>query len=239
MNVGSLFSGIGGIELGFEREGFKTKWFVEKDLFCQCILNKHWPEASVYSDVSNINFSELEKVDILTGGFPCQDISVSGKGKGIVDGERSSLWKHFAKAIGILRPKYAVIENVSALTFRGLSNVLEDLAKEGYDAEWFDLRASDFGAPHKRERIFIVAYSKHWDVQEFGIFNRASKEKSFETSDRFGNEGSDFGEWWKSEPSVGRVADGVSSRVDRIKSLGNAVVPQVAQFIARKIKEIG
>lgn len=158
MKIGSLFSGIGGIELGFEREGFETRWFVEKDLFCQSILRKHWPDRRIYADVQLVDFKELESVQILTGGFPCQDISIAGKGKGIIDGERSSLWKHFNRAIGEIRPKYAVIENVSAITFRGLCNVLSDLAENGYDAEWFDLRASDFGALHRRERIFIIAY---------------------------------------------------------------------------------
>ncbi len=243
LNVGSLFSGIGGIELGFEREGFKTKWFVEKEPFCQAVLKKRWPGVPIYGDVSTIDFSVLKKVDVLTGGFPCQDISIAGKGKGIVDGARSSLWKYFAKAIGQIRPRYAIIENVSALTFRGLSNVLADLAKEGYDAEWFDLRASDFGAPHKRERIFIVAYSNSNRFQ--GKFRQSSQGENQRLSAPFftwdkKQMGGVFKNWEEqlSESHLDRVAYGVPDRVDRTKSLGNAVVPQVAQFIARRIKEI-
>ena len=158
MKVGSLFSGIGGIELGFERQGFTTKWFVEKDAYAQAVLRKNFPNIPIYDDITTLDFSQVEKVDILTGGFPCQDISIAGKGVGI-SGERSGLWKYYAKAIRILRPKFALIENVSAITHRGLNVVLADLAEEGYDAEWFDLRASDFGALHRRERIFIIAYT--------------------------------------------------------------------------------
>lgn len=346
MKVGSLFSGIGGIELGFEREGFETAWFVEKDKFCQAVLRKHWPNVEIFEDVSEVDFARLPKVDVLTGGFPCQDISIAGKGKGIVDGERSSLWKYFAKAIGEIRPKYAVIENVSALTFRGLSNVLADLAKEGYDAEWFDLRASDFGALHKRERIFIVAYlnqnrkpispinegekseglcvatnpsecgcnnggnswrarqvlqNEEWEMEkgeqarhkrkhgldkEFGFEFADSKcercgrwrdkelaqtENDAKVSGRsspliLANDWSDRIQRFKQEtfsrsegfswcqnvrriedfkdrpdipqPLFRGARDGIPTWTYRIKSLGNAVVPQCAQFIAKRIKEI-
>nr|MDO8117203.1 DNA (cytosine-5-)-methyltransferase [Candidatus Sigynarchaeota archaeon] len=162
LDVGSVVSGIGGIEFGLERTRyFRTKWFVESNEFCQNILRKHWPRIPIYGDITTLNFTTLPKVDMLTGGFPCQDISVAGTGKGIKEGTRSGLWFYFAKAIGILRPKYALIENVPMLAKRGLDIVLANLAEAGYDAEWFDLRASDFGAPHRRERIFIVAYDAH------------------------------------------------------------------------------
>jgi len=159
LTVGSLFSGIGGIELGLERTGyFKTAWFVEVDGFCQSVLRKHWPSVPIHGDITKIDWDSMPRVDMLTGGFPCQDISVANpRGKGI-GGSRSGLWKEYAKAIGILRPKYALIENVPAIVRKGLHVVLGDLAEAGYDAEWFDLRASDFGALHRRERIFIVAY---------------------------------------------------------------------------------
>lgn len=158
--VGSLFSGIGGIEHGLERTGrFETKWFIENNQFCQKVLKQHWQEATIYGDITAIDFTQLPKVDILTGGFPCQDISIAGKKAGIKEGTRSGLWFYFAKAIGILRPKFVIIENVSELANRGLNIVLADLAQAGYDAEWIDLRASDFGALHKRERIFIIAFN--------------------------------------------------------------------------------
>ena len=139
LKIGSLFSGIGGIELGFEKAGeFKTIWFVENNEFCQKVLRKHWAYAKIHGDIAKIRWNCLERPDILTGGFPCQDISVAGKGKGIT-GKRSGLWKYYAEAIGILRPKYAVIENVPMLINRGLNVILADLAKNGYDAEWFNL----------------------------------------------------------------------------------------------------
>lgn len=158
MSVGSLFSGIGGIDLGFEREGFETKWFVENNPYCQEVLKRQFPGRPIYGDIAKLDFRSVEPVSILTGGFPCQDISVAGRQAGIIEGKRSSLWKHYARAIGEIRPDYAVIENVPALAYNGLDIVLADLAEIGYDAEWFTLCASDFGAPHRRERIFIVAY---------------------------------------------------------------------------------
>lgn len=157
MNVGSLFSGIGGIEIGFEKQGFKTIWFIEKEPYAQTILRKRFPTATIYEDITTTDFSTVQKIDILTGGFPCQDISNAGKRIGIT-GSRSSLWKYYLEAIRVLRPKYALIENVSALTIRGLNVVLSDLAQIGYDAEWYNLSASAVGAPHRRERIFIIAY---------------------------------------------------------------------------------
>src|SRR3990167_684603 len=157
LKVGSLFSGIGGIDLGLERTGgFKIVWFSEIEPYCIEVLKKHWPEVKNHGDITKIKWEDVERVDVLAGGFPCQDISVAGKGAGIIEGKRSSLWKYFAAAIRALRPSYVIIENVSALSNRGLDVVLANLAKEGYDAEWLDLRASDFGAPHKRERIFII-----------------------------------------------------------------------------------
>ena len=285
MNVGSLFSGIGGVELGFEREGFETAWFVEYNKFCQKVLRKHWPDVPIYGDITEIDFNELPKVDVLTGGFPCQDISVAGKGVGI-SGSRSGLWSYFNKAIGILRPKYAIIENVPMLVKRGLNVVLGNLAENGYDAEWFCLSARDFGALHKRERIFIIAYppSKRWnnggDCGERGQILPAEKREVkknkqernrrklgldtntsvFITHD-FRNRIQRHKQEIQREPGFSRFQnvrrledlqgipdlpkplirggnDGVPNRVDRTKSIGNAVVPQVAQFIARRIKEI-
>lgn len=129
MNVGSLFSGIGGIELGFERAGgFKTLWFVEQDKYCQAILRRHWPTAVIYDDITQVDFGNVPKVDVLTGGFPCQDISNAGKRVGI-EGSRSGLWKEYARAISVLRPRIVFAENVSALTQRGLDTVLGDFGR--------------------------------------------------------------------------------------------------------------
>lgn len=271
MKIGSLFSGIGGIELGFERAGgFTTEWFVENDIHAQALLRKHWPDAKIYADITQVDFTTVPKVDILTGGFPCQDISNAGKRAGIT-GSRSSLWKHYLRAIRILRPRYILAENVSALLNRGLDVVLSDLAEVGYDAEWHCISASSIGAPHKRDRIFILAYPKCLgcskrpeECREFGNkesydkFNNCSKDvgnsslRSLERHDdgkssteqtklerndnRAASEQHGAG-WWAVEPSVGRVAYGVPLRVERIKRLGNAVVPSCAEVFARAIKE--
>ena len=292
LTVGSLFSGIGGIELGLERTGFfETRWFVENNLYAQAILRKHWKGIPIYSDITAIDWSTCERVDVLTGGFPCQDISIAGKKKGIKEGTRSGLWFEFFKAIRILRPRYVVIENVSEITNNGLSTVLANLAQIGYDAEWYDLRASDFGAWHKRERIFIIAYpnrnglnfnredggeiyqDKERNIQTMASEGLQSSSQSFEDGklenvsnseckyvsrhgegrkidcterQAYDNNGKDSSRdesfrmeqgWWATEPNVGRVAHGIPFRVDRIRCLGNAVVPQVAEFIGEIIKE--
>ena len=159
MKVGSLFSGIGGIELGFHwAGGFETLWFVENELYAQEILKKRYPKALIYGDIKEIDFRTVPKIDILTGGFPCQDISNAGKRAGI-KGHRSGLWSYYLEAIRILRPRIAVIENVSALLNRGLNVILRDIATIRYDAEWHCISASSIGALHQRDRIFIFAYA--------------------------------------------------------------------------------
>jgi len=159
-----LFSGIGGFSLGLERSGgFKTVAFCEVEPFCTKILNKHWPEVPVYGDVRELTAKRLAAdgigVDAICGGFPCQDISTAGKGAGI-EGERSGLWSEYARLIGELRPRYVFVENVAALLGRGLDRVLGDLAALGYDAEWHCIPASAVGAPHQRDRIWIMAHSR-------------------------------------------------------------------------------
>jgi DNA-cytosine methyltransferase len=157
VKVGGLFSGIGGWELGLERAGFEIAWHCEADPFCRRVLEHHWPGVPCYDDVRTLRGCDVEPVDVLCGGFPCQDLSLAGKGAGL-DGARSGLWSEFARLIGELRPRYVLVENVSALLGRGLGRVLGDLAALGYDAEWDCLPASAFGAPHRRDRIWIVAY---------------------------------------------------------------------------------
>lgn len=158
MLIGSLFSGIGGLELGLEWSGLGTvSWQVEKEQWCLEILEKHWPNAQRFSDVCTVGAHNLSPVQVLCGGFPCQNVSQAGKKDGL-SGEKSGLWREFARITRELRPKLVIVENVSALLSRGLDSVLCDLAACGYDAIWFPLRASDVGAPHLRERLFIVAY---------------------------------------------------------------------------------
>ena len=162
LNVLDLFSGIGGFSLGLERTGgFRTVAFCEIEPFCRSVLNKHWPGVPVYEDVKTLDAARLAadgiSVDVLCGGFPCQDISTAGRGAGL-SGERSGLWWEFYRLIQEIRPQYALIENVSALRSRGLDEVLGALAAIGYDAEWHCIPASAVGAPHRRDRVWIVAY---------------------------------------------------------------------------------
>jgi len=169
LTIGSLFSGIGGLELGFERTGrFKTIWHCEIEPYPSAVLEKNFPGVVNYGDITKVDWSKVERPDVLVGGFPCQDISVAGKGQGIKEGTRSGLWSEYARAIRELRPRYVVVENVAMLARRGLVRVLGDLASLGYDAEWFTIRASDVGAPHRRERLFIIAHSNGGDVEAHG-----------------------------------------------------------------------
>src|SRR5438552_815022 len=156
MNVGSLFSGIGGFDLGFERAGMRTSWMCEIDPFCRKVLKKHWPTIPCYQDITQLK--NPPKVDLLCGGFPCQDLSIAGKGRGLT-GSRSGLWFEFIRLIGDLQPRWIIVENVPGLKTKGLGRVLGEMAAFGYDAEWDCLPASAFGAPHQRDRLWIVAYS--------------------------------------------------------------------------------
>ena len=158
MNFGSLFSGIGGIDLGLERAGMQCRWQVEIDPFCRKILAKHWPHVKRYGDITKLDGRELEPVDLIAGGFPCQDLSQAGKRIGI-EGPRSGLWFEFARIVRVLRPGYVLAENVPGLLTNpgAMAAVIGDLARCGYVGLWRCLRASEFGASHLRKRVFIVA----------------------------------------------------------------------------------
>ena len=160
VKIGSLFAGIGGFELGLERSwvNAETIWQVERDTFCQSILSKHWPESILYNDVKDITKDKVKPVDVLIGGFPCQDISTAGKQKGVHNGEKSSLWWEMWRIVGDLRPRIIIMENVANIIRLGGADVVGSLAQIGYDCEWTVIRASDFGAPHKRGRWFGVAW---------------------------------------------------------------------------------
>lgn len=158
LTVGSLFSGAGLCDLGLSWAGFHHQWFCEVDPVCRSILARHWPDVPVYGDIRTINGRELPAVDVLCGGFPCQDVSQGGKHAGIRKGTRSGLWFEYARLIGEIRPRYVIIENVRGLLSRGIEIVLQDLAAIGYDAEWEVLSAAALGAPHRRERVFVVAF---------------------------------------------------------------------------------
>lgn len=234
--VGSLFAGIGGFDLGFERAGMRTVWCVEHDPFCQFVLQKNFPHATRHSDVRAVSAANLDEIDVLSGGFPCQDISIVGNaynGAG-VNGSKSGLWSEFARLIRELRPKYVAIENAQTLNVKGLDRVLSDIASCGYDAEWSVLSAYSIGAPHIRERTFIVAYP-HRD----GLEGRLSFDGPvFASQERWSRwrDGALRSSWWSTTPEPQRVDDGIQRRLDRswrnrTKALGNALVPQVAEYV--------
>lgn len=158
LRCGSLFSGAGLCDLGLHWAGFKHQWFCEVDAHCRAVLARHWANVPCYGDITTLDGRALPPVDLLCGGFPCQDVSSGGKREGIKEGTRSGLWFEYRRIIDEMRPRWIIIENVRGLLSCGIEIVLHDLAANGYDAEWEVLPAAALGAPHHRERVFIVAY---------------------------------------------------------------------------------
>lgn len=303
LRVLDVFSGIGGFSLGLERAGMRTVAFCEVEPYPRAVLAERWPGVPIYGDIRELTAARLAAdgvaVDLICGGFPCQDISVAGKRAGI-DGERSGLWSEYARLVDEIRPLYVIVENVAALLNRGIERVLGDLAALGYDAEWHCIPASAVGAPHRRDRVWIVAYpngdrrnagSENEEGTEGATFDatRASGERRKDSpraealahadeprlqgwlrrilqergAERLAREsGSPVGDaasqglpdWAGGEvgqpfpitqferPS-GReveldfrgVPHGVSSRVDRLTALGNAVVPEIPEILGLAI----
>ena len=356
ITFGSLFAGIGGIDLGFERCGMECRWQVEINDYAQKVLAKHWPKVHRERDIRECSARNLDWVDVIAGGFPCQDISYAGLGAGL-DGERSGLFFEAVRLVRELQPRAVVLENVAALLTRGLDRVLGTLAEIGYDAEWHCVPAAYVGAPHIRDRVFVLAYAsgerqfngrkkrdvfgsewrqvrpmqpepfiaseggKDSDVSDTrcsrvqqrrsdcqveqgsgitgGVFWDGAQEKPVAEKEaladtqgnrweqgrqdgRGGEEGASKGQEcrsggggedvadtnkhipcekrlqrsgellrlggdtqedfrrglssnWAAEPDVGRVAHGIPARVDRLRGLGNAVVPQVAELVGRMV----
>ncbi|WP_025856108.1 DNA cytosine methyltransferase [Pseudomonas sp. CHM02] len=258
MNELALFAGSGGGILGGHLLGWRTVGAVERDAYSAQVLAQRQndgalPAFPIWSDVCSFDGRPWRGlVDVVSGGFPCQDISVAGNGAGI-DGARSGLWREMARIIGEVRPKKAYLENSPLLVGRGLAVVLGDLAEMGYDAQWCIVSASDCGAPHQRDRCWLVANDNRarqpqpaWQQQECRLgaeFSREAladstgtgrKERGFLPSRQ--SQAGQPNTWqapernsrWPVEPRMGRVADGVAHRVDRIKALGNGQVPRVA-----------
>lgn len=305
MKVLDLFSGIGGFSLGLERAGIETVAFCEMDKYCQKVLKKHWPDIPMYPDVCKLKGKDFKNVEIITGGFPCQDISVAGQKKGFKhDGKRtrSGLWEEYKRLIKEIRPRYAIIENVANFRSLGLNQVVKDLWSIGYACEWHIISARSIGAPHLRERIWVITYpnSDTLQLQSRGSSGKSGEEKVFsrkvsrdgevadttsegvqglrlsggikkeesefinfgftpnsdmprlwksfasekEKSEWWAEATASFCDWWKTEPGICRVDDGISERMERhrerirkerIKMLGNSIVPQIAELIGREI----
>lgn len=297
---GSLFAGIGGIDIGMEAAAFKCKWQVEIDEFATSVLAKHWPNVERYKDVKQFpprcesgwlrhRWKEQYGVDVVCAGFPCQDVSYAGKGAGL-DGERSGLFFEVIRVARELRPRAILLENVSALLNRGLDRVCVALAEIGFCCEWMCVPASGVGAPHIRDRIFILAYSERigrdtWtgvdrnETQtrirrgESGRSSEALADTNVTRPQRMRKKRSStrrqnsnrhtrsssvvrsniarLAKHWSTEPAMGELVNGISgrlvrfagrtayripSRVKKLKALGNAVVPQVAEFVALHLK---
>lgn len=230
ITVGSLFSGIGGIDLGLERAGMSVVWNSEIDPYACEVLKKHWPNVPNLGDIKGIDWRTVPKVDVIAGGYPCQPFSnIRRDRKGILD-ERY-LWDYIQHAVSIVRPRVAFFENVEGHLRVGFNQVLEGLASIGYDAEWDMLPASAFGAPHQRKRLIVLAYSPLRDEQH----SVPLQEKQTSETVVHSWEAVARNNRWETEPTVDRVADGVPNRMDRIRGLGNAVVPQVAEYVGNMI----
>ncbi len=282
-----LFSGIGGFALAARWVGWETVGFCEIDPYCQQVLRKHWPDVPIYEDVRELDGRTVGHVDIITGGYPCQPFSVAGKRRGEADDRH--LWPEFARLIRELRPFVVVGENVAGHINLGLNDVLSDLEGLSYITEQFVIPACAVNAPHRRDRLWIVAHAdsnrksdgtKHEREISRRIRNapdsnsergRTEQEQRTkrESPAKPGNDGKEgtvananspgpqerpinpgmeektnggiqgqappICGWWDAEPDVGRVANGLPRRVDRLRGLGNAIVPQVAEVIFRAI----
>ena len=294
MTVGSLFSGFGGFDLGFERAGMTISWQVEIDEYCRQVLKRHWPTVPRFADVRDVSASNLATVDVICGGFPCQPFSVAGKRKGKSD--YRWLWPDFSRVVDEIRPRWAVLENVPGLLTAESGEctaVITDLASLGYDAEWGCISASSFGSPYRRSRWFCVAnndgkrfswgtkqdcesflrkQTQRWgdaercgtnvaNIDSKGLSNEEQRQRTTkrgecesERQNRVGSITASIGRdqgraqpndrretiftgagWWAVEPDVVRVVSGFPGRVDRIKGLGNAVIPIVAQYLATRL----
>jgi DNA (cytosine-5)-methyltransferase 1 len=287
MRVLDLFSGIGGFSLGLERTGyFETVAFCEIDKKARQVLRKHWKDVHIFEDVTTLRGDQIGTVELICGGFPCQDLSLAGKGAGL-EGARSGLWWEFHRLIKEIRPQWVIAENVAAIRSRGLDQVLSSLAQIGYDAEWHCIPASAVGAPHQRDRVWIVAYPQCHGFPAATVtggveetvrqesarqdnaldFARTSCIPTTETNVAHSGEsgrqgwlhrwadtqrqgqlgylgrcstvhGQPIEDWWSTESEICRVVNGLSGRVDRLKQLGNAVVPQIPELIGRAIAQL-
>lgn len=241
-----MFSGIGGFTLASQWAGIETIGFSEIDKFCCKVLKKHWPHITNYGDIRDIN--QLPHVDLMTGGFPCQPFSSAGKRKG-KDDERY-LWPQFYRAIQLSKPTWIIIENVKGAIELALETICVDLENEGYEIQPFLIPACAAGAPHRRERLWIVAHS---NSQRHDIRISDWEERHLQKNTKW-DMAQIQSEWeelitesWKTLPAewglhynstINGMDDGIPNRLDRGKSLGNSIVPQIAFPILRCIKEI-
>ncbi|WOE40666.1 DNA cytosine methyltransferase [Acinetobacter chinensis] len=266
MNELALFAGAGGGVLASHLMGLRTICAVERDAYAAQVLAQRQndgflPPFPIWSDVCSFDGRPWQGVvDVISGGFPCQDISSAGNGAGI-DGDRSGLWAEMARIISEVRPYYVFVENSPMLVSRGLTRVVSDLAEMGYDTQWTRFSASNFGAPHIRDRMWIMGYTAgkrlpQWTGDQMAGFSsieelkrpgsNVSNPQGFGSQQAWDREacftkriarGGGERNWWATEPELGRVADGVACRVDRLKAIGNGQVPAVARSAFEYLRE--
>lgn len=240
MTLGSLFDGISGLPLSASWAGIETKWVSEIDPFCLKISNKHFPKALQYGDIKQIGKGRIWEpgpVDIISGGFPCQPFSAAGEKRGQSDNRY--LWPEMLRVIAEVRPLWVVGENVAGIINMALEQVLSDLESEGYKVEVFIIPACAVGAWHKRDRVWIVANSIGSRFSCGEILGGSTKE-AFMGVNGYGRERAphEIGRSGPTQSGICRGANGVPDRVDRIKALGNAIVPQVAYEIFKAIVNV-
>lgn len=248
----SLFAGAGGGILGSKLLGWKTVCAVEINRYCQSILCRrqnegYLPVFPIWDDIKTFDGkSWTGLIDVVSGGFPCQDISAAGKGKGL-QGDKSSLWFEMLRIIREIRPRYAFIENSPMLIHRGLETILSNLNEIGYNAKWCIIGASNIGAPHHRKRLWLLAYTDKPGLERLSKTRKKEKPKPWNTCTHISDSSifknyvsvhdSDQNpqqttaqkiSWWETEPQLDRMANGVANRVDRITAIGNGQVPVVA-----------
>ncbi len=241
MTFGSLFTGIGGMDLGLERAGMECMWQSEIDSYCRDVLRKHWPHVKQYGNIEDVFCHELEPVDLICGGFPCQDVSVAGKKAGI-EGSRTGLWSEMFRIICGLRPRYVILENVPGLLIpveygrpAPIATVLGDLSRIGFDAEWSTVSACSMGATHMRSRVFIVAYADRIDGRSRFRNTDARSIRTLQKVDSFASSRLSAKARMANPSALYRNADGVPSGMDRNRAIGNSVHPDVAEWIGRQI----
>ena len=260
VQVLDLFSGIGGFSLGLKRAGMETIGFCEIDPFCRKVLTKHWPDVPIHTDIRGLDGKDYKgRAEIICGGFPCQPFSQAGKRRGTEDDRH--LWPEMLRVISEDRPTWVIGENVIGFVKMELDSVLSDLEREGYQTRAFIIPACGVDAPHKRDRVWIIAHAngegesdgpinegprpRQLELMAYSLSKRGCSRdtkrqdaKNVGQPSRCEGDNSRRVETWNPEPGVGRVANGVSNRVDRVKGLGNAVVPMVVEVIGNAIMEI-
>lgn len=220
MTFGSLFAGIGGFDLGFERAGMRCVWQVEIDPYCRRVLAKHWPDVPRWDDVKTFTGDGFERPDVICGGFPCQPFSSASRGRRRGAADDRYLWPEMRRIVDAIRPAWVVVENVAHLDGTVLEEVVFDLEASGYEVGTLEVPACAFGHDHRRTRLWILGHT-----------DRDGKPGLSVDAEMAGVP------WVDRQPGGVGTEDGISTRLDRLRGLGNAVVPQVAEWIGRWIVE--